>query len=300
MFVNLRNNYSLHQPLHTTIEIFVVFYLLPMASRLSCFPPAFFLILFTLPWTHVSAALILEEGYTVTTVIDGRQLKLNPHALVSRSRSSDLVILDSSRSAFFTLRFPISLESTVNPLSGNGAGISDGALDTAQFNKPKNFAVDAKGNIYVADRINGIIRKITNSGVTTIAGGYSKSTGRQDGPAQNATFSSDFEVAFVPQECALLISDHGNQLIRHIGLKPEDCTTASQSGLGMVSYWVLGLGLFFSCLLGITIGFAIRSYITPRTGRLYSSWIERDMEALPNQSGETSTDVLLRHEKRSC
>ncbi|XP_065860990.1 uncharacterized protein [Euphorbia lathyris] len=239
-----------------------------MASHLISLPPVFFLLLLTLPWTH--AGLILEEGYTVTTVIDGHKRQINPHAVLSRPGSSDLIVLDSFRSVFSTLQFPISQESVVHRLSGNGvAGMSDGSLDSAQFNKPKNFAVDAKGNIYVADRINGrygSIRKITNSGVTTIAGGYSRSTGNQDGPAQNATFSSDFEVAFVPQECALLISDHGNQLVRHIGLKPDDCATSSQSGLGMVSFWFLGLGLIFSCLLGIAIGFVIRAYITPSEG----------------------------------
>jgi len=67
-------------------------------------------------------------------------------------------------------------------------------------------------------------------GVTsTIVGNYSQ-TGRQDGPGKTATFSSDFEVLFAPQICALLISDHGNQLLRQIDLKPEDCVIGSQSG----------------------------------------------------------------------
>lgn len=71
-------------------------------------------------------------------------------------------------------------------------------------------------------------------GVTTIAGGYSKKPGRGDGPAQSASFSDDFELAFVPEICALLISDHGNQLLRQINLKTEDCH--SNSG-NLCAWW---------------------------------------------------------------
>jgi hypothetical protein len=67
-------------------------------------------------------------------------------------------------------------------------------------------------------------------GVTTIAGGYSETPGRADGPAQNASFSDEFEISFAPKICALLISDYGNQLVRQIGLKAEDCASGSKVG----------------------------------------------------------------------
>ncbi|KAG4377504.1 hypothetical protein GLYMA_18G135751v4 [Glycine max] len=50
--------------------------------------------------------------------------------------------------------------------------------------------------------------------------------------------------------------------------------------------WTLGLGL--SCLLGLVIGIAVRPYIIPNTERYQSLPLHRDMEALPNQSGEAS------------
>lgn len=68
-------------------------------------------------------------------------------------------------------------------------------------------------------------------GVTTIAGGYVRKAGNTDGPAQNASFSDTFELAFDPQRCALLISDHGNRLVRQLDLKAEDCA-GSSSGSG--------------------------------------------------------------------
>lgn len=68
------------------------------------------------------------------------------------------------------------------------------------------------------------------SGVTTIAGGSSQKAGHADGPARDASFSDDFELTFISEICALLISDHGNRLVRQISLKAEDCSRQSGSG----------------------------------------------------------------------
>ena len=65
--------------------------------------------------------------------------------------------------------------------------------------------------------------------MSLLAGDYSNSPGRVDGPGRNATFSTDYELSFVPDICALLILDHGNNLIRQVNLKPEDCVY-SRSG----------------------------------------------------------------------
>ncbi|GAY36420.1 hypothetical protein CUMW_021960 [Citrus unshiu] len=252
----------------------------------------------SLLFSLASSGLLLEDGYTVTTVIDGHQLEINPHSVIDRPGSSDLIVLDSSRSAFYTLSFPLSEESVVKRLAGDGVqGYSDGEPGSARFDKPKSFAVDMKGNIYVADKSNHLnalphsshceraCRKIQrwgiflrglekfagfvdghdlclcclaadmSLGVTTIAGGGSKKEGRADGPAQNASFSNDFELTFVLHICALLISDRGSQLIRQINLKPEDCSKSSQSGsaLGAVSVWVLvSLAWSLDLLLALT------------------------------------------------
>ena len=56
----------------------------------------------------------------------------------------------------------------IKKLSGdaNGeAGYKDGDLGSAMFNKPKSFAIDKKNNIYIADKSNHVIRKISKSGI---------------------------------------------------------------------------------------------------------------------------------------
>ncbi|KAK6242054.1 NHL repeat - like 2 [Theobroma cacao] len=235
-----------------------------MASQLS-------LITLFLFFSLVSSEIILEEGYTVTTVIDCHKLKIFPYSVLALPGSSDLLVLDSFNSHLYTVSFPLSNESEVKRISsGEGkAGLWDGELGQARFNNPRSFALDAKGNVYVADRGNHVIRKITPSGaVTTIAGGYSKTVGNKDGPAQNATFSNDFELAIVAERCILLVVERGSQSVRQIDLNPADCATSSPSGqifgLGAVTIWTLGLGL--SCLLGLFMGILLRPYIIPHEG----------------------------------
>ncbi|CAI9278335.1 unnamed protein product [Lactuca saligna] len=211
--------------------------------------------------------IVFEEGYTVSTVIDGDKLHINPYSVFSLyGSSSDLIILDSVKSKFYTVSFSDSQVSEMKELSGNGvAGYKDGDLGSAMFNKPKSFALDRKNNIYIADKTNHVIRKITKSGVTTIAGGYVQKTGKADGPAQNASFSDDFELAFDPQRCALLISDHGNRLVRQLDLNPNDCSgSSSGSGVGSTTAW--SIGVIVACIFGLIIGFAIRPYVLPHTG----------------------------------
>ncbi|KAK7317601.1 hypothetical protein RJT34_01974 [Clitoria ternatea] len=209
--------------------------------------------------------VVPEHGYTVTTILDGNKLNINPYAVLQRPGSSDLLLLDSSNSTFYTLRLPISQDSVFTRFSGDGSfGYSDGDVGSARFNKPKSFAFDLRGNIYVADKFNHVIRKITSNGVTTIAGRFSEKSRKNDGPALNATFSNDFDLTFIPGLCALMVSDHQHHLVRQINLKEDDCTLGSKSGLGAVMTWTLGLGL--SCLLGIVIGIVVRPYVIPNIG----------------------------------
>ncbi|CAF2161622.1 BnaA07g09760D [Brassica napus] len=108
--------------------------------------------------------------------------------------------------------------------------------------------------------------------VTTIAGGISNEFGHRDGPSHNATFSSDFEITFVPQRCCLLVSDHGNELILQINLKEEDCLEISHTSLGSYSLWSVGVVL--SCFLGIALLLALTSLIMKKriTTRFIMTW----------------------------
>ncbi|KAM0906007.1 hypothetical protein ACQ4PT_017002 [Festuca glaucescens] len=199
-----------------------------------------------------SAALVMEDGYTVSTAADLNprppSTGAQPYALLPRPRAGDLLLLDSTGSVLYTLALPVSADGEPRRLAG-GAGT---------FGRPRSVAVDGADNVYVADREHGAIRKVAPSGyTTTIAGGYSSGTGRRDGPAQNATFSPDFELVYVPRICALLVADRGNRLIRQINLRPEDCAHETQKGLGNTTVSIVAV---LGALFGSVIGFLVRHF----------------------------------------
>lgn len=94
--------------------------------------------------------------------------------------------LDSSGnvyvSDYFNNRiFKITPAGVVTVVAGTGqqGPAGDGGLATqAQLGAPTGVAVDSSGNIYIADNLNGRIRKVTTAGIiTTIAGGGTNYTG---------------------------------------------------------------------------------------------------------------------------
>jgi sugar lactone lactonase YvrE len=78
--------------------------------------------------------------------------------------------------------------STLALLAGSSAGYADGIGAQAKLDNPNGIAVDAAGNIYVADTGNALVRKVdVNAVVTTLAGQQGQSSER-DGTGTQATF----------------------------------------------------------------------------------------------------------------
>src|SRR5438477_202481 len=69
------------------------------------------------------------------------------------------------------------------------AGSADGSGAEARFDHPVGLAVDGAGNIYVADRVNDTIRKITPAGQVTTFAGSAGAVGATDGTGSAARFN---------------------------------------------------------------------------------------------------------------
>ena len=107
----------------------------------------------------------------------------------------------------------ITPEGLVSSLAGSTEGFRDGSGTSAQFNSPIGVAVDAAGNVYVADSFNNRIRKITPEGlVSTLAG---STVGFRDGAGTSAQFSYPIGVE-VDAAGNVYVADYGNHLIRKI------------------------------------------------------------------------------------
>ncbi len=101
----------------------------------------------------------------------------------------------------------------VTTIAGSTTGDSDGAVTSAKFNNPQGLAIDAAGNIYVADTGNHKIKKISTTGiVTTIAG---STVGDQNGVGTSAKFNSPVGIV-VDAAGNLYISDFFNHKIKKI------------------------------------------------------------------------------------
>jgi len=89
----------------------------------------------------------------------------------------------------------------VTTLAGSAgqSGSADGKGSDARFNNPQGLALDGTGNIYVGDKDNDIIRKITPDGVVTTIAGSAGNSGSIDGTGDEARFS-------YPQDLALDVS----------------------------------------------------------------------------------------------
>ena len=125
----------------------------------------------------------------------------------------------------------ITPEGVVTTFAGGNEGFSDGAGSAASFNTPSGLAIDANGNLYVADTANNRIRKITPTGeVSTIAG--DGTAAYSDGPAAQARFNGPIGVA-VDTRGNVFVADTYNDRIRMIS---PDGTVSTVAGAGTPGY----------------------------------------------------------------
>ncbi|MBI3951686.1 MAG: hypothetical protein HY314_14650 [Acidobacteria bacterium] len=115
----------------------------------------------------------------------------------------------------------VDTEGKISTVAGNGmAGFSgDGGLAVeAQLARPRDVAVDAEGNLYIADTDNLRIRRASRNGIISTVAGNGEAGFNGDGiPALEASLSFPRSVA-VDGLGRLIIADMGNYRIRQVSI----------------------------------------------------------------------------------
>ena len=145
---------------------------------------------------------VIAEGWT-----------LSNHHSISTMDTSTLLKGDGSKESKANINAGF-----ISTFAGNGyEGYSGdgGPAAGAEINRPDALAMDAEGNLYIAEHYNARIRKVDKSGIiTTVAGNGSWEYSGDGGPATQAGLSP-FGVA-VDSDGNLYIADFDNYRVRKV------------------------------------------------------------------------------------
>ncbi len=194
--------------------------------------------------TDIENSIILKYNNAMSTMTllagsptDGGFWGNGVSATAARLTGPDMLLVDRNGDLVFTqtnyqylrkVNLSTSQISTVYVQKGSIAGdIGDGGnADLAQFNVPRDVAVDKNGNVYLADGINQRIRRIDHVThiITTIAGTGEVGFSGDGGPATLARFKDPAGMAF-DNAGNLLIADRYNNCIRKVDITTGIITT---------------------------------------------------------------------------
>jgi len=156
--------------------------------------------------TVVSTITGSDRGY-----LDGPDYKAlfnNPSAIAFDELREIMYVADWSNNCIRAIK-----NKEVTTFVGGIAGDREGVGSKARLRTPSGIAIDQHGNLFVVDRGNHKIRKITPEGkMTTFAG---STPGFVDGQGSNAKFSSPYGIT-IDNDGVLYVTDEGNAKIRYI------------------------------------------------------------------------------------
>lgn len=151
-----------------------------------------FLLLYLLTSNSESSSAVVTTfaGSETSGLVDatGTAARFNKPSGVAIDSAGSFYIADSANHCIRK----ITTAGVVTTFAGSTAGASglvNATGTAARFNTPTGVAVDSAGNVYVADSLNMLIRRITSAGVVTTLAGGNGGVGPVDGTGAGAKFS---------------------------------------------------------------------------------------------------------------
>src|ERR1019366_7857875 len=181
------------------------------------------------------------QQYTIQTLTgngSGGYAGDNGDPAAAQLNSPNAVALDSKGTLYIadTVNQRIRMISgrTITTIAGTGTIGYTGdkaAATAATFSLPSGLAFDSAGNLYIADTGNNVIRKISGSTITTVAGNQAQGPnyGGDLGPANGANLWGPTAVAF-DSAGNYYVADNGNSLIRKVDTSGIITTYVGASG----------------------------------------------------------------------
>lgn len=160
----------------------------------------------------------------------GRAAGFSSPAGIAVSASGTVYVADTNNNTVRAVS-PAGVVTTLAGLAGS-AGSTNGTGSAARFSAPSGIAVDSLGNIFVSEKGNSDIRKITPAGVVTTFAGTTGSSGIVDGNGTAAKFNYPTGLA-IDSSDNLYTVDRNAQTIRKITPAGDVTTfagTASSAG----------------------------------------------------------------------
>jgi uncharacterized protein (TIGR03437 family) len=230
---------------------------------------------------------ISAQPYTINTVAGTARLLDGGNAASAPLREPQSVAIDAAGNLYIAdtsdnrIR-KVNFSGIISTYAGTGAsGYSGdrGQAAVAELSGPTGVAVDGSGNVYIADRDNFRVRRISINGtINTVAGNGTAGFSGDNGPAVSAQVTP-LAVA-VDNKGNLLIADGTNYRIRKVD---SNGTITTIAGTGTSGYSGDN-GPATSALIGLVTGLAVDS-----AGNLYLADLTRERVRKIDTAGMITT-----------
>jgi len=141
-------------------------------------------------------------------------LLTNPSG-IAVDKSGNIYISDTGNQRVRMVSAGSGIITTIAGSSTTGLSGDGGPASNATFTLPAGLAIDASGNLYIADQNDWVIRRISGGIITTVAGTGKPGFSGDNGQATKAMLGGPEGVA-VDASGNLYIADTGNQRIRYV------------------------------------------------------------------------------------
>lgn len=185
--------------------------------------------------------------------LSGNAARFNNPAGMAIDAANNIYLADSANNNIRKIT-QTGVVSTVAGATNTASGLVNSTVSAdARFKSPSGIAIDASGNLFVADTLNNVIRKITPAGaVSTFAGSSTGVAGYADGTGADALFYSPRGIT-VDANNNLYVTEYENAKIRKITSNAVVTTVVGTQGGGLFTEGALPKSLAYASPLSVRV-----------------------------------------------